>query len=50
VPFDGKNLEVLAFLAFLTLLGLLLGLGCAFLLAVDNESGPGLLRVPFEAC
>jgi len=50
VPFDGKNLEVFAFLAFLTLLGLLLGLGCAFLLAVDNESGPGLLRVPFEAC
>jgi len=34
----------------LSLLGLLLGLRCAFLLAVDNESGPGLFGVPFEAC
>ncbi len=37
---EGRRLEVFAFLAFLTLLGLLLGLGCAFLLAVYYQSGP----------
>jgi hypothetical protein len=47
---DGRNLKVLAFQAFLTLLGLLLGLWCAFLLAVDNQPSPGLLLVPLEAC
>jgi hypothetical protein len=43
-----RNLE---FVAFLTgLLSLLLGLWGTFLLAVDDESGPGLLFIPFEAC
>lgn len=41
------NLE---FVAFLSLLSLLLGLWGAFLLAVDDQSGPGFLFVPFEAC
>ena len=47
---DGKNLKILAFLALLTLLSLLLGLWCAFLLAVDDQPSPGLLLVPLEAC
>lgn len=34
---DGKDLK---FLAFLTLLALLLGLWGSFLLAVDDETGP----------
>jgi hypothetical protein len=42
--------ENLKFIAFLTLLTLLLGLWCTFLFAVDDESGPGFLFVPFEAC
>jgi len=42
-----KNLK---FIAFLALLSLLLGLWGTFLLAVDDEAGPGLLFVPFEAC
>jgi hypothetical protein len=33
---ESSDLEILAFFAFLSLLGLLLGLWCAFLLAVDN--------------
>jgi hypothetical protein len=47
---DGKKLKFVAFLAFLTLLGLLLRLRCTFLLAVNDQSGPGLLLIPFEAC
>ena len=47
---DREDLELVAFLAFLTLLGLLLGLWCALLLAVDNQPSPGLLLVPLEAC
>jgi len=42
--------ENLKFIAFLTLLTLLLGLWCTFLFAVDDESGPGFLFVPFETC
>jgi hypothetical protein len=45
-----EDLKILAFLALLTLLGLLLRLWCAFLLAVDNQPSPGLLLVPLEAC
>jgi hypothetical protein len=45
-----EDLKILAFLALLTLLGLLLRLWCAFLLAVDDQPGPGLLLVPLEAC
>jgi hypothetical protein len=44
---DGKDLE---FLAFLTLLALLLGLWGAFLLAVHDETGPRFLFIPLEAC
>jgi hypothetical protein len=45
-----EDLKILAFLALLTLLGLLLRLWCAFLLAVDDQPSPGLLLVPLEAC
>lgn len=39
------------FFAFLTgFLSLLLGLWGAFLLAVDDETGPGFFFVPFKAC
>jgi hypothetical protein len=47
---DRKNLKILAFQALLALLGLLLGLWCTFLLAVDDQPSPGLLLVPLEAC
>ena len=47
---DGNGLKFVAFLALLTLLGLLLGLWCTFLLAVDDQPSPGLLLVPLEAC
>ena len=46
----GLGWENLKFIAFLTLLALLLGLWCTFLFAVDDESGPGFFFVPFEAC
>jgi len=49
VCLDWDDLELIALLAFLTLLGLLLGLWCAFLLAVDDQPSPGLLLVPLEA-
>lgn len=42
-----EELEFLALLA--ALLGLLLGLGCAFLLAVYDQTGPGFFFVPLEA-
>jgi hypothetical protein len=42
-----QELKVLAFLA--GFLGLLLGLWGPFLFAVNNESSPRLLFVPFEA-
>jgi hypothetical protein len=45
-----EDLKILAFLALLTLLGLLLRLWCAFLLAVDDQPSPGLLLVPLKAC
>jgi len=45
-----EDLKILAFLALLALLGLLLGLWCTFLLAVDNQPSPGFFLVPFEAC
>jgi hypothetical protein len=48
--FGWKNLKILAFQALLTLLGLLLGLWCTLLLAVDDQPSPGLLLVPLEAC
>ena len=48
--FGWKNLKILAFQTFLTLLGLLLGLWCTFLLAVDDHPSPGLLLVTLEAC
>jgi len=48
--FGWENLKILAFQALLTLLGLLLGLWCTFLLAVDDQPSPGLLLVPLEAC
>ncbi len=41
------KLEFVAFLAIL--LGLFLGLRCAFLLAVYNQAGPGFLFIPFKA-
>ena len=47
--FGWENLKILAFQALLTLLGLLLGLWCTFLLAVDDQPSPGLLLVPLEA-
>jgi hypothetical protein len=50
VSWDGKNLKFITFLALLSLLGLLLGLWCTFLLAVDDQPSPGLLLVPLEAC
>jgi hypothetical protein len=47
---DGKNLKFIAFLTLLSLLGLLLGLWCTFLLAVDDQPSPGVFLVPLEAC
>ena len=48
--FGWENLKILAFQALLTLLGLLLGLWCTFLLAVDDQPSPGVFLVPLEAC
>jgi len=48
--FGWEKLKILAFQTLLTLLGLLLGLWCTFLLAVDDQPSPGLLLVPLEAC
>jgi hypothetical protein len=46
-----SRMEELKFIAFLAaLLGLLLGLWCAFLLAVYDQAGPGFFFVPFETC
>jgi hypothetical protein len=47
---EWEDLKILTFQAFLTLLGLLLGLWCAFLFAVDDQPSPGLFLVPLEAC
>lgn len=45
----GLRLKVVATSGLLTFLGLLLGLRCAFLLAVHDETGPGFFLVPLEA-